>query len=319
MDIEQLHSEDLIIRYLCDDLTPSDKKDFETLLDNDNSFRDEFEKTKLIWDVAAMPPYNEEQDWQNIKKRINFEEEKEPSPLYFFMRVAAILVVIFAVSLGLWTYWSVPGHGRWIVFETGMTADSIILPDESIVFLNRNSSLKFKNTLAGNERKVELVGEGYFEIAQDLKKPFNVEIGAVSIRVLGTSFNVDGNREDGIVELNVTHGEVILKNNFEKINIKEGEWVVMGTKLINRGIIKDANFLSWKTGKLEFNNSTLQNAVQILSKHFFEIKNVQIDASSDVLVTTRFIDCPLRDILDELSLHFEKNFALNNGVLIISD
>jgi len=319
MDTEQLHSEDLIIRHLCNDLSSTEKKEFETLLDNDDSFRDEFEKTKQIWDAASMPPYDSEQDWQNIRNRINFEKQKEPSPLFFFLRVAAVLVVIFAVSLTLWTYWNVPGHGRWVVFQTGMTADSIILPDESVVFLNRNSFLKYKNTFAGNERKVELTGEGYFEVAQDLKKPFSLEIGAVTVKVLGTSFNVNSNREDGTVEINVTHGEVILKNSIEKIRVKEGEWAVMGTKLIDRGIIKDPNFLSWKTGRLEFNNSTLQNTVKILSKHFYEINNVQIDATSDVLVTTRFIDCPLQDILYELSLHFEKNFALNNGNLIISD
>jgi len=319
MDIEPILNEELIIKYLCNDLSLVDKKEFETLLDNDDSFRDEFEKTKQIWDATSMPPYDDEQDWQNIKQRINFGKEKGQSPFYFLLRIAAVFIALFAISLGFWTYWNVPGHGRWVVFETGISADSIILPDESVVFLNRNSSLKFKNTFAGNERKVELTGEGYFEITQDSKKPFNVEIGTVSVKVLGTSFNVDGSRADGFVELNVTHGEVILKNSIEKINVKEGEWAVMGTKLIDRGIIKDPNFLSWKTGKLEFNNSTLQNAVQILTKHFYEIKSARINTSSDVLVTTRFKDCTLQEVLEEFSLHFEKNFALNNGILIISD
>lgn len=314
-----IYNEELIIRHLCNDLSSTDKEDFEALLDNDDSFRDEFEETKNIWDAAAMPPYDSELDWTNIKQRIDFNREKKNSGLSFLMKIAAAFIVVLGVSFGLWTYWNSPANGRWVVFETTMNPDSIVLPDQSVVFLNTNSSLKFKNVFAGNERKVELTGEGYFEITQDLKKPFNIEIGTVTVRVVGTSFNVDASREDGNIELNVTHGEVIMKNNSENINVKEGEWAIMGNNLIDRGIITDPNFLSWKTGKLEFNNSTLQNAVQILTKHFREINKAKINASSDVLVTTRFKDCSLPEILEELSLHFEKKFVLNNGILIISD
>jgi len=269
--------------------------------------------------LELLQPSEIEEDWQKIRQRITFTKEKEQSLFLFMMKIAAAMIIVFGVSFGFWQYWNVPGQGRWIVYETGITTDSIVLPDESIVFLNRNSSLKFKNAFLGNERRVALTGEGYFEIKEDLKKPFSVEMGMVTIKVLGTAFNVDGTREDGAVELNVTQGKVLMKSNFEKTILKEGEWAVMGKKLIDRGIIKDPNFISWKTGKLEFNNSTLENVIQILTKHFQEIKTATVDSSCNILITTRFTDCSLQDILEELSVHFEKKIVLHHGKLIISD
>ena len=319
MNTELSHYEELIIRYLCNDVSSLEKNKIETLLKEDNSFREEFEKNRQIWNATELLTLDTEQDWKNIKQRISFSKEKTQSSVFFFMKIAAVLILVFSVSIGLWTYWNVPGNGRWLVFETGATADSVILPDKSVVFLNRNSSLKFKKTIFGNERKVSLTGEGYFEVAQDINKPFNIEVGDVSVRVLGTAFNIDGKRADGNVELNVTHGKVLFKNKSENITVKEGEWAVMGKKLIDRGIIDDPNFLSWKTGKIEFNNSSLDNVVKTLSKHFYEIKSAKFDKTSDILVTTKFTDCSLPEILEELSLLFEKKFVLKEGKLIISD
>ena len=310
--------EEVIIRYLCDELSSSEKEEFELLLNTDDSFRKKYGEIEFAWKMSAISSYNHEEDWQSIRNKIGFAEVKERSLLNFLVRVAAVFVLVFAVSAGLWVYWNVPGYGRWVVFETGAATDSIVLPDESIVFLNRNSSLTFRNAFAGDERKVALVGEGYFEVAHNEMKPFNVEIGAVSVKVVGTAFNLNATNSDGI-ELNVTHGKVILENANSHVFVEEGEWAVAGSGLITKGIIKNPNFLSWKTGFLEFNNTSLHETVQILNIQFAEIDTFRVDTESDILVTTRFKELPLPEIIEELSLHFQKKFTLNDGILIISD
>ncbi|MCL2073115.1 MAG: FecR domain-containing protein [Marinilabiliaceae bacterium] len=320
MKTEFLNNEEyLIIRHLNNELTDAEQNQFSELLEKDSNFRKEYNNSKLVWDSSTTINYDAEVDWQTIRQKIGFDKQRTLKPLYFITRIAAVVVIVFGLSLGLWNYWNSPGQGRWVVFETGMSTDSIVLPDESIVFLNKNSSLKFKSAFVGKERKVELTGEGYFEVTHDQKKPFNVEIGTITVQVLGTSFNIDARKPDGSVELNVTDGKVSFANNNEKIIVKEGEWAVMGKNLIDRGIIKDANFLSWKTGLLEFNNVTLNNVAQILKNYYPEIKSIRLDTTSDISVTTRFTGNSLQEILEEFSLHFEKKFKLYNGILIISD
>jgi len=93
-----------------------------------------------------------------------------------------------------------------------------------------------------------------------------------------------------------------------------------GDKVIGKGYAKDQNFLSWKTGVLEFNKASLKEIALALSRHFTEIESFEISGNqTDILVTTRFRSESLDDIIDELGVHFQKNFALENGVLTITD
>ena len=65
------------------------------------------------------------------------------------------------------------------------------LPDGSSGWLNSGSTLKFPTRFAGNERKVELNGEGYFNVTRNTKKSFVVSTKYYQVRALGTSFNVE--------------------------------------------------------------------------------------------------------------------------------
>jgi ferric-dicitrate binding protein FerR (iron transport regulator) len=310
--------EELIIRYLCGDATQSEVEEVNQLCKTDDAFRKEFGEMQFAWVHSAMPRFDAEQDWKLIRKRIAYQSERQ-SPFAIFARAAAVITLVLSVSTGLWFYWNVPGYGRWVVFETEMKSDSIILPDASIVYLNRNSSLKYKSAFMGTDREVALKGEGYFEVKHDKTRPFKVEIGPVSVDVLGTSFHLNGTRKDGIVELNVTQGSVAYSNSRERISVKEGEWAIAGVKVMGKGYITNPNFISWKTGLLEFNNASLNEVAIALNNHFVEIEKIKIVGASDVFVTTRFKGQTLAEINEELSLHFQKKFQLYQGTLTISD
>lgn len=312
------YNEDLIVRYLDGECTREEALTIESLLKSDARYKQHFNEIRFIWEQTAISSTELEKDWSLIRQRIGFGK-KQASPFAFFLRAAAVIIMVFSVSASLWVYWNVPGYGRWVVFETGATSDSLVLPDASIVYLNRNSSLKFRNAFAGPERHVALKGEGYFEVAKDLEKPFKVEVGPVSVNVLGTAFHLDGTRADGLIELNVTEGIVNLSNRRESNQIYAGEWAIANAKVMGKGVITNNNFISWKTGLLEFNEASLSDISVALRNHFPEINDVIIYNQSNIKVTTRFKGQHLDEITEELSVHFQKNFALKNGTLIISD
>ncbi len=79
------------------------------------------------------------------------------------------------------------------------------LPDGSIVRLNTDSAIDVR--FADAERRVRLVrGEAHFSVAPDPKRPFLVAAGGISVRAVGTAFNVRLREES--VEVIVTHGRV---------------------------------------------------------------------------------------------------------------
>ena len=319
MESSNTKNDDLIVRHLSGDTSPEEVALVESLLKSNSSFRQLYREYHFIWEQSSLTGSVVERDWQLIRQRMGLSRQRKASPFTFLLKIAAVLTLVLSVSAGLWVYWNVPGYGRWVVFETGMTSDSIVLPDASIVFLNRNSSLKFRQAFKGDERKVALNGEGYFEVKPNQLKPFSVEAGPVAVKVVGTAFHLNTNRNNGVVELNVTEGRVTLYNSTEEITVDKGEWALAGTKAIGKGHAKNENFLSWKTGRLDFNKSSLNEIALALTQHFDEIKTFRIKEKSNILVTTRFHGETLEDITDELSVHFQKKFILDNGVLIISD
>src|SRR5205085_10936617 len=72
----------------------------------------------------------------------------------------------------------------------------IVLADGSKVWLNAASSLRFPASFYGNERNVELTGEGYFEITKNAAKPFHVKVNDMQVEVLGTHFNINAYNDE---------------------------------------------------------------------------------------------------------------------------
>ena len=81
---------------------------------------------------------------------------------------------------------------------------SFRLSDGTVVWLNSRSTLRYPNKFSGTERRVELTGEAFFEVAPDESMPFIVNTDQYDIRVLGTKFNVfaykDNNVKTSLVE-----------------------------------------------------------------------------------------------------------------------
>lgn len=311
------NNDDLLLRYLSGSCSAGEREEVELKLKTDGAFRQSYQEYRFIWEQSALSASTKEADWQTLRQRMGFVKTTYQSPARFLMRIAAVALVFLTVASGLYLYWNVPGYGRWVVFETGASADSLVLPDASIVFLNRHSSLKFKSAFGGDERFVALDGEGYFEVRPDLNKPFSVDAGPVTVKVVGTAFHLNNNSD--VVELNVTEGSVSLSNKRESTIVNQGEWALAGARVLGKGQVTSQNFLSWKTGELDFDKASLSEIATALTRHFPEIKSFRIEEGSEVLVTTHFKNESLEMITNELQVHFQKNFALNNGVLIISN
>jgi len=85
----------------------------------------------------------------------------------------------------------------------------LLLADGSRVWLNAASSLRFPTAFIGNERKVELTGEGYFEVAKNASVPFKVNIaGKCEVEVLGTHFNINAYADEATVNTTLLEGKV---------------------------------------------------------------------------------------------------------------
>jgi ferric-dicitrate binding protein FerR (iron transport regulator) len=150
--------------------------------------------------------------------------------------------------------------------------------------------LEFPLSFNGDERRVKLNGEGYFDVARDEEKPFIVETGKeIQIKVLGTEFNLQSFSSDDIVQVALISGSVEISRNgvedfsyimhpSERFTCNVSDWEMKVETL--SGITG----VEWMSNKLVFMDTTLKEVARQISNHF----GVHMTIDDDCLNTIRF-------------------------------
>ncbi|MFA4869981.1 MAG: FecR domain-containing protein [Pedobacter sp.] len=146
----------------------------------------------------------------------------------------------------------------------------LILADGTKVWLNAMSSLKFPVSFTDKERNVELIGEGYFEVASDKTKPFMVAAKSMKIQVLGTHFNVSAYPEDNLVEASLVEGAIKADNGTSSLILKPGQQAILRNA---SGQMKVQGFNSeevtdWKSGYFIFRNEPIDEIMKKISRWY---------------------------------------------------
>ena len=324
MDKKDYIKPEAFVRYLSGESTSQEKRNVDHWRSQSASNEQVFREYKKIWEADHHSLLSEDElihDWDKIRSRIRFEKKNSRHALVSSIaRIAAVFLVMLTVSAALYTYWNVPGFGRWSAFHTEDQIDSMQLPDNSMVFLNNHSSLKYLKNFNDGKRKVTLSGEGYFDVADDPGNPFLVQTPEdVDVEVIGTSFHLKSGKGFDRIELNVLEGTVKLNYRDCENIVKAGSSVYPENESFRVVSTPDSNFLSWKTGELVFSQASLKVIAETLHNHFDAIEKLELNTRSDVHVTTSFKNQALPAILNELEMHFDKKFQVEEGVLTISD
>ena len=165
----------------------------------------------------------------NISKPKKFKLLLPPKVLYF--AVAAIFIgVVLLVRTNVFNPPVANNyHFNEIVAKRG-TKSKLILPDGTQVWLNSESKLSYNSKFNDSIREVTLEGEAYFDVVKDKKHPFVVKTSAISIRVLGTAFNVKSYQQDPTIETTLVRGMIEVQKNNEpsasKIILRPNEKLV---------------------------------------------------------------------------------------------
>ena len=146
----------------------------------------------------------------------------------------------------------------------------LTLPDGSDVWLNSSSSIKYPTAFAGHERKVEISGEAYFEIAHNASKPFLIDVNGLEVRVLGTHFNINAYADESSVKTTLLQGSVRLTKADAIATLKPGQQAELG----NYGNIKLVDnvdldrVVAWKNGYFSFDRADLQTVMRQLARWY---------------------------------------------------
>ena len=164
----------------------------------------------------------------------------------------------------------------------------VILPDGSHVWLNAASSLRFPTAFTNAERRVELTGEAYFEVAKDAGKPFKVHFttspegqgsGGI-VEVLGTHFNINAYDDEAHVKTTLLEGSV-------RVIPPEGpQPAAQSAKLLSPGqqasissesdkshkiqvqTVDTEEVIAWKNGKFQFSQADIKTVMRQIARWY---------------------------------------------------
>jgi len=145
------------------------------------------------------------------------------------------------------------------------------LPDQSEVWLNASSSIKFPASFASSKlREVELTGEAYFQIAKDKAHPFRVKTKLQEVEVLGTHFNVNSYPHDRKAVTTLLEGSVRVSNHLQQTKmIKPGEQsTVQDGQDIAIAPADIKNVMAWKNGYFRFRNESIEEVMAKLIRWY---------------------------------------------------
>lgn len=147
----------------------------------------------------------------------------------------------------------------------------VILPDQSHVWLNAESSLRFP-TVFGKERMVELRGEGYFEISHNESKPFKVITDGQIVQVIGTHFNVNSYSDEPSVKTTLIKGSVrvlgLSSDKSELLAPGEQSLLLKSGRLNKSAAVDVQEAVAWKNQLFYFNNSSIESVMRQLSRWY---------------------------------------------------
>lgn len=142
----------------------------------------------------------------------------------------------------------------------------LILQDGTKVWLNAESSLRYPTAFNGESRRVEMTGEGYFEVFKNEKMPFYVSVDNMEVRVLGTHFNINSYSDEADIKTTLLEGKVeVTEKEGKAVVLKPGEQAKLlksQKKLITTNKVDIDEVMAWKNGLFLFNGADIKTILR---------------------------------------------------------
>lgn len=224
-------------------------------------------------DKASQWQHDNQPQLVHIKEEIyanvntQYTDAINPNRNWKTARIAASILIILGVGAYWFSQYNRPAD--WITRQAqpGQVL-SVQLADGSRVLLNGNSTLSYPEQFSDTMREVHLTGEAHFEVTKSTT-PFIVRSETLQTHVLGTTFNIRTLKHT--TEVTLLEGKVVVTGEGQPdITLQPNQQALFNrrSKTLQMRQVEASKFMSWDTGVLYFEDTPLEEVVEILSKHF---------------------------------------------------
>ncbi len=325
-DKEQIYA--IMTRYFQGNIPDEELVTLENWKSEKAANRIEFDDLAELWRRTGKFQFSEKIDTDRALSDVHRRSaitQKQVFKLTLVQQIAAILILSVLFS-GLYTWFFLrnPADDRYYeeVQAACGTRTRVELPDGSSAFLNSGSSLRFPGKLTTQkERRVELKGEGYFNVTKDPERPFIVDAGKISIKALGTAFNVNAYEPESGIDVALVEGKVSVhveqgKNSGTGMMLEPNELARFnaGENSLSKELIRDPRkYTGWTEGKMIFKDDPIRDVVRRMENWYHVNIRLQDKELLNYRFTGTFVDEPLEEILNTFSLTSPMRYEIIQG------
>ena len=195
------------------------------------------------------------------------------------------------------------------------------LSDGTLVWLNASSSIKFPTIFGDNDRRVEITGEVYFDVSHNPQKPFIVQTGDQTVKVLGTQFNINSYSKEKGIKTTLIEGSVLVKSNLKNLSkvLKPGQESLLDQNHHKFSIntVDLESVVAWKNGYFIFENEELEDIMNQIARWYdVEIEYTNINKGTQFGgAISRYRK--LEDVLNLLELTDKVKFKIQGRRILV--
>lgn len=266
-----------LVRDLTEGCTAEDRKALALWRAADPAHEVQYARLRSYWNarVTSTRSIDPEKEFQKLQRRINGEQTpprtvRKRLPATRLKRYAAMAAML---AVGLFAGWMLSGRhaaSQRYAFLSGSSVSSFELPDGSRITLDRESRLDYDSDFGRAERRVQLVGEGYFEVKKQPDRKFVVEMGDVQVTVLGTAFEASNRPEEGVVSAALVEGSVGFRAGSQNLRLTPSRRAVydIGSGEITVSTFDPEIATAWKDNLFRYKSLTLAEIMDLLAARY---------------------------------------------------
>jgi ferric-dicitrate binding protein FerR (iron transport regulator) len=318
METDRPNLENLFLKKINGDLTPDERRYLDERLNTSDLDRIEYDKIQRLWNATSKLPLHKgappTERWSTLRQNMRQLEGAKSIPFYRTTWRYAAAIALLAVLIGVY-FFSNSSEPISVQTNHGETK-SITLPDHSTAILNAGSSLTYDEATWDDQRKIELVGEAFFDVKKN-GVPFSVVTKNSSVKVLGTSFNVRARDES--TEVVCLTGKVNFgsRESGESVILMRGDGARIEKDTMSK-IFRVAvdDTIPWVTGDLVFNNTPLKEVFAEVERHFAVSVTIKRDLGT-LTFTGKFKQPRLNNVIESVCLSAGLEYSITNNSVII--
>lgn len=192
----------------------------------------------------------------------------------------------------------------------------LVLPDGTNVWLNAESSIRYPVAFVGNERKVFVTGETYFEVAKDKSKPFRVVANDIVLEDLGTQFNVNAYTNEPYFTATLVEGSVKVTAGSKQDILKPGQQAQISSNDFKLVPANTDEVTAWKNDQFKFSGTSLDEIMRQVER-WYDADVVFKDSVNLHLNATIERNVPVSKLLHVLEETGQVHFKIEDNKIIV--